>query len=98
MRKLTQSHITQINVITLQTIAENTTDWLTDPEDVKRYGYAPDIAVVTLALADFNSVKNTEALHNTIMCMDTCIRERFINTLSYIEENALIPVNSYCCV
>ena len=59
---------------------------------------ALDIAVVTLALADFNSLKNTEALHNTIMCMDTCIRERFINTLLYIEENALIPANSYCCV
>jgi len=98
MRKLTQSHIAQINIITLQTIAENTTDWLTDPADVQAYGYGPDIACVTLALADFNSLKNTEALHNTIMCMDTCIRERFINTLSYIEENALIPAQNYCCV
>ena len=98
MRKLTQAQFAEINVITLQTIAENTTDWLTDPVLVQKYGYAPDIAKITLALANFNTTKNVQALHNSIMRNDTCIRERFIDTLRYIEENALIPANSYCCV
>ena len=97
MRKLTQAQFAEINVITLQTIAENTTDWLTDPADVQAYGYAPDIASITLALAQFNTDRNVQALHNSIMYMDTCIRERFINTLQYIEENALIPSYNYCC-
>ena len=98
MRKLTHAQIAEINTITLQTIAEFTTDWLTKWEDVKRSGYAPDVAKITLALADFNTTKNVQALHNSIMRNDTLVREAFISTLSYIEENALIPANSYCCV
>ena len=98
MRKLTQAQFAEINVITLQTIAEFTTDWLTKWEDVKRSGYAPDVAKITLALADFNTTKNVQELHTSIMRNDTLVREAFIATLRYIEENALIPSSRYCCV
>lgn len=101
MQKVTANHLAQINVITLQTIAEYANDWLraSDAYEVQSAGmHTDDIVYNTNALIQFNADKDVQELHNTIMSQDTIVRERFINTLRYIEENKLIPNYRFCCI
>jgi hypothetical protein len=55
-----------------------------------------DVTYITDALTAFVSSKNAVALHSALMQQDTFVREYFINTLRYIEENNLTTY--MCCV
>jgi hypothetical protein len=101
MRKLTQAQFAEINVITLQTIAEYAGDWLraSNAYEVQSAGmHTDDVVYNTNALVQFNTDRDVQALHSSIMGQDTIVRERFIATLRYIEENVLIPNYNYCCI
>ena len=95
MQKLTVTHITNINHLMLNTISTY----------IKQYNtantYDPLLITDTLhntyALHKFNSTKNVLQLHNAIIAQDTLVREYFVNVLSYIENNNLIPANKFCC-
>jgi len=50
------------------------------------------------ALVAFNKDNNVQNLHDSIMQQDTFVREYYIAMLEYIEQNALIPANMFCCV
>ena len=98
MRKLSNTHAVAINklmlplISTLAYIDQNETDINT----LKMY--ADDIAHNVSALCVFNSTLDAEVLHDNIMRQDTCPREHFIAVLRYIEDNALIPANMFCCI
>lgn len=101
MRKLKPENILQINTLILKTTEnyinfgtmENcplTTDSLSM--------YTTDIQYNINALVQFNTDGDVQQLHNSIMLQDTFVREYYIEVLRYIEKNALIPANCYCCV
>ena len=46
----------------------------------------------------FNATNNVQQLHESIMLQDTLVREHFINTLRYIEENNLISPRYFACM
>lgn len=95
MRKLTAKHIVQINVLFLKTTAQYIKCFCND-EDIQLI-YAEDVADNVNALVQFNKDNDVEALHNAIMQQDTIVREFYISVLLYIEDNALISANKYCC-
>ena len=98
MRKVTKAHAVAINKLMLPLI--NTVAYIdqneTDINTLKMY--ADDIAHNVSALCVFNSTLDTAVLHDNIMRQDTCPREHFIAVLRYIENNALIPANMFCCI
>jgi len=98
MRKVTKAHAVAINKLMLPLI--NTVAYIdqneTDINTLKMY--ADDIAHNVSALCVFNSTLDAETLHDNIMRQDTCPREHFITVLRYIEDNALIPANMFCCI
>jgi len=98
MRKVTKAHAVAINKLMLPLI--NTVAYIdqneTDINTLKMY--ADDIAHNVSALCVFNSTLDAEVLHDNIMRQDTCPREHFIAVLRYIEDNALIPANMFCCI
>jgi hypothetical protein len=100
MRKTNKTDIANINVIMLRTIANYASFCARDDErDISSLQmYADDVQHNAAALQAFNSTKNAQALHDSIMRQDTFVREYFIETLRYIENNALIPTNRYCCI
>jgi len=96
MRKLTAKHTAQINVLLLKTTEEYINCFVTDKKDAYSM-YAEDVAHNVNALVQFNADKNVQALHDAIMQQDTLVREYYIAVLQYIEDNALISANKYCC-
>jgi len=95
MQKLTAKHIAQINVLLLKTTEEYINTFVNE-EDISNM-YATDVAHNVNALVQFNTDKNVLALHNAIIMQDTLVREFYISVLLYIEDNALISANKYCC-
>ena len=95
MQKLTAKHIAQINVLLLKTTEQYINCFVND-EDIDTM-YAEDVAYNVNALVQFNTDKNVLALHNAIIMQDTLVREFYISVLLYIEDNALISANKYCC-
>jgi len=98
MRKVTRAHAVAINKLMLPLI--NTVCGYFDPtdNDIDLFKmYADDIAHNVAALCVFNSTLDASVLHNNIMLQDTSPREHFYTVLKYIEDNALINANAFCC-
>jgi hypothetical protein len=95
MQKLTAKHIAQINVLLLKTTEQYINTFVND-EDISDM-YAADVAHNVNALVQFNKDKDVLALHKAIIMQDTLVREFYISVLLYIEDNALISANKYCC-
>jgi hypothetical protein len=95
MQKLTAKHIAQINVLLLKTTEQYINTFVND-EDISNM-YATDVAHNVNALVQFNTDKDVLALHKAIIMQDTLVREFYISVLLYIEDNALISANKYCC-
>ena len=95
MLKLTAKHIAQINVLLLKT-TEQYINTFVNEEDISNM-YATDVAHNVNALVKFNTDKDVLALHKAIIMQDTLVREFYISVLLYIEDNALISANKYCC-
>jgi UDP-N-acetyl-D-mannosaminuronic acid transferase (WecB/TagA/CpsF family) len=95
MQKLTAKHIAQINVLLLKTTEEYINTFVNE-EDISNM-YATDVAHNVNALVQFNKDKDVLALHKAIIMQDTLVREFYISVLLYIEDNALISANKYCC-
>jgi hypothetical protein len=103
MRKLKQADILQINMLMLKTtedyISFSTTQYVEHtPVTADNLKYsALDVQKNINALVQFNADLNVQQLHNSIMRQDTFVREYYIATLRYIEENNLIAKNAFCC-
>jgi hypothetical protein len=104
MRKLKPADILQINMLMLKTtedyISFSTTQYgehTPVTADNLKYS-AEDIQRNINALVQFNTDLNAQQLHDSIMRQDTFVREYYIDTLHYIEENKLIKSNMFCCV
>jgi hypothetical protein len=98
MRKVTKQNALAINTIMLATIASYIKCFATGQTDVNSLQmYADDVAHNVAALQVFNSTKNAQNLHNSIMLQDTLVREYFITALRYIENNNLIAAHNFCC-
>ena len=104
MRKLKQADILQINMLVLNTtqdyISFSTTQYGEHtPVTADNLKYcALDVQKNINALVQFNADLNVQQLHDSIMLQDTFVREYYIATLRYIEENNLIAKNAFCCV
>ena len=101
MRKVTQAHVLAINTLMLKTTEDyinfsTTLNFAPTADSLSMY--TNDIQYNINALVQFNTDNNVQQLHNSIMLQDTFVREYYIAVLRYIEENALIPANCYCCV
>ncbi len=98
MNKLTNETIAKINFLMLKTTQEYIDSFVTDVNDNNYIMYTMDVQHNINALAQFNSDNNVQDLHENIMRQDTLVREYYIETLRYIENNKLISSNRYCCV
>ena len=104
MRKLTQAHKREINMLMLKTTEDyikfSTTQWgVNFPITVDNLQFHTlDIQHNINALAAFNKDNNVQKLHDSIMQQDTFVREYYIEVLQYIESNNLIPSNAFCCI
>jgi|LauGreStaDraftv2_3_1035109.scaffolds.fasta_scaffold83638_2 hypothetical protein len=98
MNKLTNETIAKINFLMLKTTQEYIDSFVTDVNDSNYIMYTMDVQHNINALAQFNSDNNVQDLHENIMRQDTLVREYYIETLRYIENNKLISSNRYCCV
>ena len=97
LRKVTKTQAVAINKLMLPLI--NTVAYINEDEnDLGMFKmYASDIAHNVSALCAFNTTLDAEALHYSIMRQDTMPREHFYTVLQYIEDNALIKANAFCC-
>jgi hypothetical protein len=100
MRKVTNAHYVNIIAITLATMQEYT-DFLkrcandadtTAEDNVMHYD---DLLYIQSALKDFVQDRNAKQLQDRIMMQDTFVREYYIDTLRYIEEENLSDEH-YC--
>jgi hypothetical protein len=101
MRKVTKADLAEINAITLATIAEYADDWLRGGSKHMLDSlsmHTDDVIYNINALKQFNADSDAQALHSAVMSQDTFVREAFIDTLRYIENNNLIPSYRFCCV
>ena len=104
MRKLTQVHKREINMLMLKTTMDyidfSTTSYCVNmPVTLDNVQFHTlDIQHNINALAAFNTSNNVQQLHDALMQQDTFVREYYIDVLQYIEQNALINVNRYCCI
>ena len=99
MRKVTKAHAVAINKLMLPLI--NNVCGYIDPADnnMEEFEmYANDIAHNVVALCAFNNTLDAYVLYNTIILQDTQPREHFYTVLKYIEDNALINANAFCCM
>jgi len=97
MNKLTNETIAKINFLMLKTTQEYIDSFVTDVNDSNYIMYTMDVQHNVNALAQFNKDNNVQDLHENIMRQDTLVREYYIETLRYIENNKLISSNRYCC-
>ena len=92
-------HIIVINNLMLKTTESYINTFVSEDEDVSSISmYADDVAHATNALVAFNTTKDVQALHDSIMLQDTLVREYYIAVLLYIERNKLIDKRNFCCV
>jgi hypothetical protein len=98
MNTITPDNIAKINFLMLKTTQEYIDSFVTDVNDSNYIMYTMDVQHNINALAQFNSDNNVQNLHENIMRQDTLVREYYIETLRYIENNKLISSNRYCCV
>lgn len=91
-------HIIVINNLMLKTTESYINTFVSEDEDVSSISmYADDVAHATNALVAFNTTKDVQALHDSIMLQDTLVREYYIAVLLYIESNKLIDKRNFCC-
>ena len=97
--KLTQKHYINIIAITLESLQDYTNFTL---RVAKEYADADsdlmhidDILYVQTALNNFINNKDVAQLQDDLMSQDTFVREKYIDTLRYIEDNYLVA-NYYC--
>ena len=92
------THIIVINNLMLKTTESYINTFVSEDEDVSSISmYADDVAHATNALVAFNTTKDVQALHDSIMLQDTLVREYYIAVLLYIESNKLIDKRNFCC-
>ena len=93
------THIIVINNLMLKTTESYINTFVSEDEDVSSISmYADDVAHATNALVAFNTTKDVQALHDSIMLQDTLVREYYIAVLLYIERNKLIDKRNFCCI
>jgi hypothetical protein len=100
MQKVTNAHYVNIIAITLATMQEYTNFLkrcandkdITAEDNIMHYD---DLLYIQRALKDFVQDRNVEQLQDRIMMQDTFVREYYIDTLFYIEDNNLVS-NFYC--
>ena len=99
MQKLTKQHKLAIINTMFADLASYVNIYCTDNKDVDNTNmYCGDIVHNTNALDEFFKTNNVQQLHESIMLQDTLVREHFINTLRYIEENNLISPRYFACM
>ena len=99
MQKLTAGHIAEIQRLMLKTTEDYINTFVSDEDDASSLSmYATDVQHNINALVAFTTDKNVQQLHNSIMLQDTIVREYYIDVLRYIEDNALISANNFCCI
>ena len=92
-------HIIVINNLMLKTTESYINTFVSEDEDASSISmYADDVAHATNALVAFNTTKDVQALHDSIMLQDTLVREYYIAVLLYIESNKLIDKRNFCCM
>ena len=97
--KLTQKHYINIIALTSATLQDYTNFTLrvakeyTDAESDLMH--IEDILYVQTALNNFINNKDVAQLQDDLMSQDTFVREYYIDTLRYIEDNYLVT-NYYC--
>lgn len=103
MRKVTNAQVAEIVTITLSTMQSytkfcksNLADDIAQGDTSSIAMYMDDLLYMQTALNNFVQNKNTVQLQDAIMHQDTFVREYYINTLRYIEENNLS--NNFYCV
>jgi tellurite resistance protein len=97
--KLTTVQYANIIAITLATMQEYTDFCLRCAKDDKTSNsvmYLEDVLHMQRALNAFISNSNVRQLQNNITMQDTFVREYYINTLRYIEDNNLLAEYNYC--
>ena len=97
MRKITNEHYINVIAITSATLQEYTDFVLycAREDENSNIMHIQDILYVQTALNNFINNKCANTLQNKIMLQDTFVREYFINTLRYLEDNNLV-INFYC--
>ena len=90
-------HTVKINTLMLKTI-ESYVNTFVNEDAISISMYADDVAHAANALVAFNTSKNAQALHDSIIQQDTLVREYYIDVLLYIERNKLINKRNFCCV
>lgn len=91
-------HVVKINTLMLKTIESYINTFVNDEDDISSLTmYADDVAHNVNALVAFNTSKDAQALHDSIMQQDTLVREYYISVLLYIERNKLINKCNFCC-
>jgi len=98
--KLTQKHYINIIAITLATLQQYTKFCLQCAQDADNTAedntmHIEDILYMQTTLNNFIKDKNIEQLQDSIMTQDTFVREYYIDTLQYVEDNNLVS-NCYC--
>jgi 1,2-phenylacetyl-CoA epoxidase catalytic subunit len=100
MRKLTQKNYINIIAITSATLQQYTDFCLRCAKDTDNTAednamHIEDILYMQTALNNFIKDKNVEQLQDKIMWQDTFVREYFVDTLQYLEDELLVS-NCYC--
>ena len=99
MRKLTAKHKIAITNIMFADTASYINIYCRDNTDnTSTNMYCDDVTYNINALKTFNKDNNVQKLHDNIMQQDTLVREHYIKVLRYIEENALINADNFCCI
>jgi len=99
MAKVTKAHALAINKLMLPLVCTVANpDVVCEDADMGYFNMlVSDVAHNITALSVFNTTLDAEVLHNSIMRQDTSPREHFYTVLKYIEDNALINANRFCC-
>jgi hypothetical protein len=100
--KLTQKHYINIIAITSATLQQYADFALRCAKEdsvnncvESNAQHIEDILYVQTALNNFIKDKNIEQLQDSVMTQDTFVREYFVDTLQYVEDNNLV-INCYC--
>jgi hypothetical protein len=99
MRKVTAVHFLKIQRLMLTTTGEYINTFVDKQADLTSLQmYTDDIAHNVAALQVFTQTRDAQQLHDNIMQQDTLVREFYIATLQYIENNNLINSDNFCCI
>lgn len=90
---LNLDQVAAVNKIMLKSIANYCAHYCAqfgDDTDSKQLEmYADDVAYNANALAEFNNMKDWQALYDSVYEQDTIVREEFMDVLDYLETMAL---------